>query len=74
MLSVVKLSSLGSSAPGDHALFFDGDALHEGVDDEGESFTGTCVILFSCRVCVVVTSNMSAFNAESPIFGIARYA
>jgi hypothetical protein len=73
VLSVVKLSSLGSSAPGDYALFFDVDALCEGVNDKGESFTETCVILFPCQVCVMVTSNMSAFDAESLIFGIARY-
>lgn len=59
----------GSKAPGDHAHFFEGDALREG---EGcKSLTGTCVTLVPCLVCTVATSNISVVD-ESQIFGIKR--
>jgi hypothetical protein len=52
------------------ALSFEGDAVHDGAGDSCESLTSTCVIFFPCQVCVVVTSNMSALDPESLIFGI----
>ena len=68
-------SSLSSSdTPGDHARFFEGDALREGAGDGCESWTGMCVIRFPRRVCVVVTSNRSDFEFEPLIFGIERVA
>lgn len=68
--SISELPWSGSSTPGDHARFFDGDALRDGAGDGCESLTGTCVILLPRRVCVVVTSNRSGFGLESLIFGI----
>jgi hypothetical protein len=63
-------SSFGSSIPGDHARFFEGDALHEGAAGCSESLTGTCVIFLPRRVCVTVTLNISGFDPVSLIFGI----
>jgi len=60
----------GSCAPGDHARFFEGDALREGDGNGTGSFTGTWVIRLPRRVCVTATSNMSGFCPESLIFGI----
>jgi hypothetical protein len=60
-----------SGSPGDKARFFEGDALRDGAGDGCESFTGTCVIFFPRRVCVVVVSNMSGLDPESLIFGIS---
>ena len=65
---------LSSGTPGDHTCFFDGDALREGAGDGSESWTGMCVILFPCRVCVVATSNRSDFDLEALILGIERMA
>ena len=70
--SIGSMSSLASSIPGDHARFFEGDALREGAGDGSESLTGTCVILLPRRVCVLVTSNISGFDPEFLIFGIER--
>jgi len=61
---------LNSGSPGDKVLFFEGDAVRDGAGDGCESLTGTCVIFFPRRVCVVVTSNMSGLDPESLIFGI----
>ena len=61
---------LNSGSPGDKALFFEGDAVRDGAGDGCESLTGTCVIFFPCRVCVVVTSNISGLDPEALIFGI----
>jgi len=44
--------------------------VRDGAGDGCESLTGTCVIFFPRRVCVVVTSNMSGLDPESLIFGI----
>ncbi len=63
---------LGSCAPGDHARFFEGDALREGDGNGIGSFTGTWAIRLPRRVCVTATSNMSGFCPESLIFGIER--
>ena len=71
---VSESSLLSSGTPGDHARFFDGDALREGPGDGCKSWTGMCVILFPRRVCVVVTSNRSDFDLESLILGIERVA
>jgi hypothetical protein len=65
-IATLSLSS-AASTPGDHALFFEGDALREG---DGSGGTGTCATRLPRRVWVVVTSNMSGFCAESLIFGI----
>jgi hypothetical protein len=70
--SVGGPSSLGSSIPGDHARFFEGDALREGAAGCSESLTGTCVIFLPRRVCVIVTSNISGFDPVSLIFGMER--
>ena len=59
-----------STTPGDHTRFFEGDALREGEGTGDESLTGTCVMRFPRRVCVVATSNMSGGGPESLIFGI----
>lgn len=68
---VAMLSSASAvRTPGDHALFFEGDTLREGDGSGCESFTGTCATRLPRRVCVVVTSNISGFCAESLIFGI----
>jgi hypothetical protein len=61
---------LKSGSPGDKARFFEGDALRDGAGDGCESLTGTCVIFFPRRVCVVAGSNMSDLDPESLIFGI----
>jgi hypothetical protein len=63
---------LDSSIPGDHARFFEGDALREGVANCSASLTGTCIIFVPRRVCVVVTSNMSEFDPVSLILGMER--
>ena len=63
-----------SGTPGDHARFFDGDALREGAGDGSKSWTGMCVILFPRQVCVVATSNRSDFDLEALILGIERMA
>jgi hypothetical protein len=66
---VGECSLLKSGTPGDHARFFEGDALREGVAGGCGSLTGTCLIFVPRRVCVVATSNMSGFD-DSLIFGI----
>jgi len=48
----------------------EGDALRDGAGDGCESLTGTCMIFFPRRVCVVATSHMSGLDPESLIFGI----
>lgn len=73
-LFVSESSLLTSGTPGDHTRFLDGDALREGPGNCCKSWTGTCVILFPRRVCVVVTSNRSDVDLESLIFGIGRVA
>src|ERR1700689_93522 len=70
--SISELPWSGSSTPGDHARFFDGDALRDGAGDGCESLTGTCVILLPRRVCVVVTSNRSGFGFGCFFFFILR--
>jgi hypothetical protein len=63
-------SLLGSSIPGDHGRFFEGDVLRDGVAGCSESLTGTCMIFWPRRVCLVVTSNRSDFAPVSLIFGM----
>jgi hypothetical protein len=65
-------SWLNSCCSGDKARFFEGEALRDGVGDGCESLTGMCVIFFPCRVCVVVTSNMSGLAPKSLIFIISN--
>jgi hypothetical protein len=65
-------SSLGSSIPGDHRHFFEGDALRDGVAGCSESLTGTCMIFLPHQVCLVVTSNRSGFAPVSLIFGMEK--
>jgi hypothetical protein len=42
-----------------------------GAGDGCKSLTGTCVIFFPRRVCVVVVSNISGLDPKSLIFGIS---
>ena len=49
-----------STTSGDHACFFKGEALGDGIDNA--SLTGACLTLFPHWVFIVVTSKMSGFG------------
>ena len=59
-----------STTSGNHAHFFKGEALGDGIDNG--SLTGACLTLFPHQVFIIVTSKMSGFDPESLILGIEQ--